>query len=406
VAHAKGDAVDEFFPAEVRRNPFPMYELLRAAGPVHYLEKFDVWLVVSYDGVKQALDDPESFCSRATAPGPTSKPLDWLVFNDPPRHTKLRALVSRAFVPGVVAQLEPRIREISRSLLDESIGRGEMDLVADYSARLPLMVIAEMLGIPPEEWETFKRWSDAILGLASTVGGGEEGVRAVEVYRAETQYMDAYISAFVEKDRRSPRGNILSHLVHAELDGERLTQAELLAFFQLLLLAGSETTINLINNAVLCLLEHPEALVRVRERPALLPGAIEEVLRFRSPVQAAFRQSTRDVALGGQTIPARMLVLPMIGAGNRDPRQFADAERFAIDREPNPHIAFGQGIHFCLGAALSRMEARIAVGDLLERMESIELASDEPWEPRPAFHVHGPVRLPIRFAAREEAARA
>lgn len=397
--------MDEFFPAEVRRNPFPMYEALRAAGPVHFFEKFDVWVVVSYDGVRQILEDPAAFSSGAVPPGSTGKPLDWIIFNDPPRHTKLRALVSRAFVPGVVAELEPRIREISRSLLDESIGRGEMDLVADYSAQLPLMVIAEMLGIPPAEWEKFKRWSDALLGLANTVAGGEAARRAGDAYRAEAQSINEYVAAFAEADRRSPRGNILSHLVHAELDGEQLTHAELLGFFQLLLLAGSETTINLINNAVLCFLEYPGAMRRVREQAELLPAAIEEVLRFRSPVQAAFRQSSRAVELGGRAIPAGKLVLAMIGAANRDPQRFVDAGRFDVSRDPNPHIAFGQGIHFCLGAALARMEARIALGDLLERMELIELADDEPWEPRPAFHVHGPVRLPIRFAAREGAAR-
>jgi cytochrome P450 len=172
-------------------------------------------------------------------------------------------------------------------------------------------------------------------------------------------------------------------------------------------LAGTETTTNLINNAVLCLVANPDQLARLRAAPELLPAAIEEVLRYRSPVQAMFRATSGDVQMHGQVIPAGKLVLAMIGSANRDPRQFRDAGRFDITRDPNPHIAFGHGIHFCLGAALSRLEARIAVSDLLERVKGFALASDEPWEPRKAFHVHGPARLPIRFEpGRRTAARA
>jgi cytochrome P450 len=181
------------------------------------------------------------------------------------------------------------------------------------------------------------------------------------------------------------------------VDGERLTQAEILAFFQLLLLAGQETTTNLINNAILCFVEHPDQLARLRAVPDLLPSAIEEVLRFRSPLQWIGRKTTCQVELHGQVIPAGRLVLAMIGSANRDPRQFPAADRFNIGRGDNGHLAFGQGLHFCLGAPLARLEARIALADLLERLKDLRLASDEPWEPRKGLHVHGPARLPIQF---------
>jgi cytochrome P450 len=188
------------------------------------------------------------------------------------------------------------------------------------------------------------------------------------------------------------------------VEGQRLSHEEILGFFQLLVLTGQETTSDLINNAVLCLLENPEQLARLRAAPELLPPAIEEVLRYRSPLQWMMRTPRRDVEVHGRTIPAGALVLPVIGSANRDPRQFADANRFDIGRDPNPHVAFGHGIHFCLGAALSRMEARIALGDLLA-LGSLEMAGNRPWEPREALHVHGPKSLPVRFAPGRRSAR-
>lgn len=192
--------------------------------------------------------------------------------------------------------------------------------------------------------------------------------------------------------------DLLTHLVEAEVDGERLTQEEILGFVQLLLVGGQETTANLINNAVLCFIEYPDQLARLRTAPDLLMSTIEEVLRYRSPVQWMPRVTTRDVEMHGQVIPHGKLVLLMIGSANRDPTHFYNADRFEITREPNPHLAFGHGIHSCLGAPLARLEARIALADFLERFCEFELADDEPWEPRKALHVHGPSRLPIRFA--------
>jgi cytochrome P450 len=392
--------MDEFFPAEMRRNPFPFYDAHREASPVLHLAPFDLWLIFDYDGVKRALEDHETFSSAARPPGSTGKPFDWLVFNDPPRHAKLRALVSRAFTPRIVADLEPRIRQMSGELFGTNLERGEMELVADYSSQLPVMVIAELLGIPPADRAMFKHWSDSILLLADTVAGGEQARRAGQQYGSILLEMDAYLTTTLDNRRKSPGDDLLSKLAHVEVEGARLAHEEISGFFQLLLAAGSETTINLINNAVLCLLEHPGQIAQLRKRFDLIPTAIEEVLRFRSPFQAVFRQTTRSIDLNGESIPTDKLVLPLIGSANRDPRHFANADCFDIARHPNPHLAFGHGIHFCLGAALSRLEAKIALEDLLGRMEHIEFACDEPWEPRPAFHVHGPMRLPIKFRRR------
>jgi cytochrome P450 len=216
--------------------------------------------------------------------------------------------------------------------------------------------------------------------------------------------MRAYLRDLLAERRKAPKDDLLTRLAEAEVDGERLTEDDILGFFQFLLAAGTETTTNLISNAILCLAENPGELARLRAAPERLPSAIEEVLRYRSPIQAVFRETRRDVEVHGQVIPAGKIVLTMIGSANRDPKHFNDPDRFDITRDPNPHIAFGQGIHFCLGAALSRLEARIGLSDLLERAKGFELVSDAPWEPRRALIVHGPSRLPIRFEPERRAA--
>jgi cytochrome P450 len=381
----------DLFSDDARRDPFPLYDQIRGTSPVFREPASGLWMVFDYDGVNRVLTDHATFSS---AYGP-----DWIVFTDPPRHTKLRALISRAFTPRSVANLEPRIREISRGLLDQAIGRGEMDLAADFSVPLPMAVIAEMLGIPPADRPRFVRWNDAILDLSHTIPGREGNAAVMAAFEAVTAEMDAYLTEVLAQRRAAPKDDLLTRLMHAELDGERLTQEEILGFFQGLLLAGSETTMNLINSAVLCFLEHPEQLALLRERPDLLPSAIEEVLRYRAPLQWMGRVTTREVEVHGQVIPARKLVLAVIGSANRDPKQFPDPGRFDIARDPNPHLAFGHGAHFCMGAPLARLEAKVALSDFLERVKDFRRASDEPWEPRKALHIHGPVRLPIRFKA-------
>ncbi|WP_437967891.1 cytochrome P450 [Sorangium sp. So ce260] len=383
------------FPDEMRRDPYPLYDQMRSSSPVLHVAPLDLWMIFDFEGVKRALTDHDAFSSAVTPP--TGKAPEWIVFSDPPRHSKLRGIVQRAFTPRSIAALEPRIRELSRELLDQRIEHGMMDLAADYAGPLPTMVIAEMIGIPTEDRARFMRWSEAIVNLSHTISGGEEAARVVSEHAAVKEEMRAYLAALLEARRRAPEDDLLTRLVEAEVDGERLNEEELVNFFQFLLAAGTETTTNLIDNAILCLVESPAELSRLRSAPDLVPSAIEEVLRYRSPLQMVFRETRRAVELHGQAIPAGKLVLPVIGSANRDPQQFRDPGRFDIARDPNPHVGFGHGIHFCIGASLARLEARIALPDLLSRLRGLELASKEPWEPRKALIVHGPARLPVCF---------
>jgi cytochrome P450 len=387
----------DLFSDKTRRNPYSAYDQMRSGSPVFHLPQFDLWMIFDFEGVKRVLLDHDTFNSDLShAPG-QGNPGEWFIFFDPPRHTKLRALISKAFTPRVIANLEPRIRELSRQLLDQTIERGEMDLATEFSVPLPMFVIAEMIGVPVADWPRYKCWSDVIVKLANTFSKDEEAADTLTEYRTVTAEMRVFLPDLISQRRAARQDDLLTRLVEAEVDGERLTQEEILGFVQLLLVGGQETTANLINNAVLCFLENPDQLARLRAAPELLPSAIEEVLRYSSPVQWMPRATTRAVEMNGQVIPAGKLVLPMIGSANRDPRQFPEAGRFDITRDPNPHIAFGHGIHACVGGPLARLEARIALADFLERVQGFELASDEPWEPRKALHVHGPSRLPIRF---------
>jgi cytochrome P450 len=386
----------QFFAEETRRNPFPFYEQIRNQCPLQEVPEAKLWMLFDYPGVKQALNDSATFASNLLESIGRPTP-DWLIFFDPPRHTKLRSLISKAFTPKIMASLEPQIREVSRDLLAKHVPRGEMDLANDYSIPLPMMVIARLVGIPAGDWEKFRRWSDGILQLSYTISASDATNQALSEYTAVAAEIKAYLPALIEERRRSPQNDLLTQLASAEVDGERLSEREILGFFQLLIVAGQETTSNLINNAMLSFLENPEALACVRSNRELLPSAIEETLRFRSPIQWVFRGTTRDVTLHGKTIPAKSLVLLMLGSANRDPRQFPHPNQFVVTREPNAHVAFGHGHHFCLGAALSRLEARIALSDIFDQLGDPRLASDAPWEPRRALHVHGPARLPIRF---------
>jgi cytochrome P450 len=387
----------DLFSESLRRDPYPAYEHMRGRSPVFYFAPFDLWMIFDYEGVKRALVDHEGFTSNLSRASGRGNPGEWFIFFDPPRHTKLRALISKAFTPRVVANLEPRIRELSRQLLDQTLERGEMDLAEDFAVPLPMRVIAELLGAPASDWPRYKRWSDVIIKIANSVSRDEEAARTIQDYRVVTEEMWAWLPELIAERRAAHQDDLLKRLVEAEVDGERLTQQEILGFVQLLLVGGQETTANLINNAILCFIEHPDQLARLRATPELLPSAIEEVLRFRSPLQWMPRVTTRDVEMHGQIIPAGKPVLPLIGSANRDSRQFPNPSCFDIQRDPNPHIAFGIGIHACLGAPLARLEAKIALTDFLGRVKEFALTSEEPWEPRKAIGVLGASRFPIRF---------
>lgn len=381
----------------VRRNPYPLYAMMRRFAPVVRVPRLGLWMVFDHASVRTALHDHERFSSRAAPPGGT--PLDWLIFLDPPRHTRLRALIARTFTPRAVASLEPRITGLANDLLDAVVHRGQMDVVTDYAERIPVLVIMEMLGMPLDDSARVARWSEAILGLGDTVLGGERAARALAAYRVASEEMQPYLARLLAARRSAPRDDLLTRLVEAELDGERLADEEIFSFFQLLLLAGTETTTNLIANAVLCFLDYPAQLARVRSEPGLLTAAIEEVLRFRTPVQIVFRTATRDVELRGRVIRAGELVLVVIGSANRDPAHFAEPDRFEVPRGSAQHVGFGHGMHFCIGAALARLEARVALSVFLARISEFERMDRSPWMPRSGLNVHGPRRLPVRIKA-------
>jgi len=380
----------DLFSDDNRRNPYPLYHLARSASPLFQLPGRVVWMVFDYEGVNRVLSEHEAFSSR-------SGPADWMIFTDPPRHTKLRALVSKAFTPRSVAALEPLVRDISAELLDNVAARGEMDVAEDYAVPLPMSVIAAMLGIPAEDMPLFRRWNDVMLRVSYLFGDPGSAKAVMADFDHATAEMEDYLRVLMARRRAGPRDDLLSRLAAAEVDGERLSPEDILGFFQLLLLAGSETTTNLITNAVLCFTAHRDQLERVERERGLIPSAVEEVLRYRSPLQWMFRLATREVEMHGQRLPAGSVLLAMIGSANRDERVFREPDVFDVAREPNPHLAFGHGMHFCMGAPLARLEGRVALGDLLERVKGIELALEGPWVPRPGLHVHGPTKLPIRF---------
>jgi cytochrome P450 len=384
------------FAEELRRDPYRLYEELRREGSnVVHMDDLGFSMVLDYEGVKRGLLDPEVFGSDLTTP--RGKSFDWLVFMDPPRHTQLRAIISRAFSPRSIAALEGKVRELSSTLADRLVaaGPGEVDLVAGFSLPLPMLVITHMLGLPHEDWHRLAAWAESILRLADKIlqEGAPSAVVAFDALQVE---LGAYLDDHIAERRRRPTDDLLTRLVQAEVEGVRLTEREILHFFELLIVAGTETTMNLISNTIISLAEHPAELARLRAEPALMPSAIEESLRYRSPVQALFRTTRRPMELGGREVPAGRFVLFMIGAANRDRGQFSDPDRFDVGRSPNPHVAFGHGIHFCIGAPLSRLEGQIAIPDLLARMATFELAAPS-WPPHAAFHIHGPLSLPIRF---------
>jgi len=357
---------------ELHQDPYPVYRWLRDEAPVHHNERLRFYTLSRYADVFDALQTPETFISGkgvmvglpAGDDGTAAAAVPLLITTDRPRHTQLRALVSRAFTPRRVARLEPRIRAIARTLLDNLKGRHEFDLVRDFSAPLPTIVIAELLGVPPEDQEWFKEKSTEVAQFDPTK---VDRSRAAEAMGPALE-LGRYLAAVLEQRRKEPRDDLLTALLAAEIDGERLGESELIGFSFLLLVAGNETTTNLISNAAILLDRHRDQRRLLLEDPTRIPGAVEEFLRYDSPVQGLGRTLTAPVTLHGVTMPEGSKVLLLFGSANRDERRISEPERFDVLRDPNPHLAFGFGAHFCLGANLARLEARIAFEELLARL--------------------------------------
>jgi cytochrome P450 len=348
---------------------FAWLEEMRVNNPVFQDESRPLWHVFRYKDVLTVLSDYTRFSSQAfSVMGGLFT--DTLIAKDPPDHRKLRNLVNQAFTPRAVARLSERVTQITQELLDQVREQGKMDVVADIAFPLPAKVIADLLGVPAEDWNIFQRW--ARIGDGPPMRGQQGDGRGMREEMAD------YFSRLLAERRRAPREDLISALSVAEVDGERLSERELVSFCTLLLAAGQETTKNLIANAIVCFTDYPEAMERLRREPALMPTAIEEVLRYLPPVWFLFRQTTTDVELAGRTIPANQIVLAWTASANRDPAQFPDPDRFDIEREPNRHLAFGHGVHYCVGAPLARLEAKIALTMMLEQLKDLQRVEGAP----------------------------
>ena len=364
------------------QDPYPVYATLRARHPVHRSRLLRAWLFTRHADVDGILRDHRHFgndprkgtlSTRQRAMLPPGNEFT-LLFLDPPDHTRLRRLVAKAFTQRAVNELEPRIRGILGSLLDDVEDPSRFDLMRAVAKPLPVIVMAEMLGVPAEDRERFGIWSARRARLLEPTIGPRER----EAGEAASRAFDAYFRPIVDARRAEPRDDIVSALARAEDEGGKLSGRETLNMLRLLLSAGNETSVNMIGNGMLALLRHPDELRRLRDDPGLIPTAVDELLRFDSPVQADFRRVLADCEVDGHRLRERDNVAVLLGAANRDPEAFADPDRLDVGRSSGAHLSFGRGIHHCLGAALARLQGRIVLETLLERFSHIALLEERP----------------------------
>jgi cytochrome P450 len=391
---------------EQRLSPFQFYADMRHKNAVAYDDRNNIWAVFRYYDVQFILGDYTHFTS---APSPTIKrkrrtigTTPSLLKSDPPYHRTLRAVVASAFTPMTISKLEPRIESITHDLLNKVIENGNMDLISDLAFPLPVNVIAELLGVPLEDRDTFHVWGDKLVSSTDTQFSQETH----DFFDLQSE-MDDYFNKIIDKRTRSPQSDLISNLIKAEADGHHLSRDEILAFCSLLLLAGHLTTVNLIGNMTLSLLQNPQEFEKLKKdrssspSPSLISSTMEETLRYRSPIQAIFRRTAQEVTIGGQKIPSDQDIIAMLGSANHDELVFPDPEKFDICRIPHSHfhVGFGHGIHFCLGAPLARPEGSTVLKIMLDRLLDLELdeSKKETIKPLPSFVVHGVSHLPLRF---------
>ncbi len=375
-------------------DPYPILNRLREEDPVHWSDSIGGWVVTRYDDIISTFRDVcrysnEGRLARAVEYLPAEtrakfKPFEdhyrtkGLLHSDPPDHTRLRSLVTRALTVTVVEAMRPRIQQIVDESLDKVEDKHEMDIISDLAIVLPFTVLAEILGTPTADQYLFKKWADSLLAFQ---GVNKPGEHILERSQTALIEIKSYLSQLVEERRRQPREDLLSKLAMAELEGDRLSEPELLNTCITLLVAGHETTTSLIGNGMYLLLHHHDQWQQVKNDPALLATAIEEILRYESPVARQPRLMKEDTELGGKQIQAGQMVFQMLNSANRDAAYFADPDRFDIQRQKSRHIAFGNGIHFCVGAALARTEAQVVFRTLIERMPEIQLKDERPdWD--------------------------
>lgn len=378
---------------ELHEDPFPTYRRLRDEFPLYHNETGGFWALSRFEDVRAAVHDPATFSSaRGITLTETAfrNALPTMITMDPPRHDELRTLVKRSFTPRRIEGLTSRVRAVARELLDGFSERGHCDLVAEFAGPLPTIVIAELLGVPGEDRDMFRRCSDAVVR-----GDSEDPALRAAAADAGAE-LAAYFAEVIAERRRSPGDDLVTELVRTQVDDRSLSDEELLGFCFLLLAAGNETTMNLIGNAAVLLARHPDQRAMLADDPALLGSAVEEFLRFESPVQALVRTVTRTVELHGGRVPEGAKVVLVLGAASRDDREFDDPDRFDILRGSERHLAFGLGPHYCLGAALARMEAKVAFEELLARIPAYHLATDH-LERVHSGIVRGLERIPLEF---------
>jgi len=370
-------------------DPYATLRRLREEAPVYWSDVIGGWILTGYDDIVASFKDTAHFSNegrlgRAVAYLPPEKRANYKAFedhyatkgllhSDPPDHTRLRALVGKEFNPGVVEQMRPRIQQVVDGLLDAVQEKGRMDVVPDFAAPLPVGVIAEILGVPAADRRLFKGWADALLGFQGVNKPSE-----ADLFRAQAGLVEirAYLIGMIGERRRRPTQDLVSKLVAVESAGERLSEAELINTCVTLIIAGQETTISLIGNTIYLLLSNPDQLRLLQRNPEMLTPALEESLRYESPVARQPRLMKADTVFGGREIRKGQMVFQMLNSANRDPAYFSDPDRFDIRREKNRHIAFGFGVHFCVGAVLARAEASIAVGTLIKRLPDLRFAEE------------------------------
>lgn len=389
------------------QDPYPVYARLRAEAPVYFSEALRAWLLTRYEDVLAAFRDPRLSSRLTSGYGKQLPPavLDqlapvlrnlasWALFTDRPDHTRMRGLLNKAFTPRVTENLRPRIQALVDELLDAVAPAGRMDVIADLANPLPVIVIGELLGLPREDRHLLKAWSDMLVGfLGATRITPEMFTEAVRGIVS----MEDYLRQVIAERRKRPGEDLISRLLAAEEQGTLLSEQELLSTCTLVLFGGHETTTNLIGNAVNALLEHPDQLEVLRREPGAVVSAIEEVLRFDSPLQRQMRLTSEDIVVGGQRIPQGQRVVLMIGSANRDPAQFPEPDRLDVRRQDNRHLTFGMGAHFCLGAPLGRLEAQLALGTLLRRFPGLSRTEGTPHRVE-NLSLRGFESLPVQLA--------
>jgi cytochrome P450 len=388
-------------------DPYSVYAELRRRDPIHWSDTWGVWVLTRYEDTMEVFRASSVFSNagrfsalleqlppqaQVEAAAIARHNASGMLQSDPPDHTRLRALVRMAFTPRVIEGLRGRIHEVVNSMLDELLAAGQMDVIEDFAHVLPLTVICELMGIPPEDRGVFFEWGADLSGFQATGGARLENARRAAI---AVEKLEDYFNRLCDNRRANPREDLISYMVEAHVAGDRLSQDELINMSVNLLFAGHDTTRSLIGNSLVTLLRHPADMNELRRDDGAWPTAIEECLRYESPVQRGWRRMASDHDFHGNPLKKGQLVFMMLGAANRDPAQFPDSDRFDIHRGENRHVAFGYGIHFCIGAPLARLEAPIALQTLLRRAPKLELAAAPRWHDN--IHLRGLESLQIRF---------